>query len=205
MSASRADSDETRRLLERIDRGDSEALGALLARHRTDLRAFVKLHLDPRLAARVDPSDLVQEVQAAVAGRMADYLRRRPMPFHLWARKAAYDRLLNARRDHLRKRRTVAREVAWPDRSSLLLARPLLPGPSPSQQAVARERADLVGRAVATLSDADREVLLMRHTENLPYDEIACLLEIEPAAARKRYGRALIRLQKALAGFGVLE
>jgi RNA polymerase sigma-70 factor (ECF subfamily) len=86
------------------------------------------------------------------------------------------------------------------------LARPLFArGPSPSQHLDAKEFAEKVGRAVAGLAEADREILLMRHAEDLSYDEVACLLEIEPAAARKRYGRALIRLQKTLADHGLLE
>jgi RNA polymerase sigma-70 factor, ECF subfamily len=122
-------------------------------------------------------------------------------------RKKAYERLLNLRRDHVtRARRSVKREVAWPDRSSLLLARPLLAGgPSPSQQLEAKDLAERLGRAVANLSEADREILLMRHAEDLPFGEIACLLGVEPAAARKRFGRALIRLQKVLVEAGLLE
>lgn len=206
MGELRADSEETRRLLERIGRGERAALGPLLERHRAGVREFVEMHLDPRVAARVDASDVVQEAQLAIAGRIDDFLKRQPMPFHVWVRKTAYERLLNARRDHHRKRRSVRREVAWPDRSSMLLVRPLLRSfPSPSQHAEARERAERVGRAVAELPDADREVLLMRHAEELPYDEIAVLLEIEPAAARKRYGRALIRLRKVLTDHGLLE
>jgi RNA polymerase sigma-70 factor (ECF subfamily) len=200
------DSARTRALLDQVRAGDGDALGQLLERYRPDLQAFIDFRLDPRLRARLDPSDIVQEAQFDVVRRMDDYLERRPMPFHLWVRKTAYQRLLNARRDHRRRaKRAVGRELALPDRSSLLVARPLvLGGPSPSQQAEAREFAERVGRAVAGLSEADREVLLMRHAEELPYDDIACLLEIEPAAARKRYGRALIRLQKALADHGLL-
>src|SRR5262249_27067646 len=157
--------------------------------------------------ARLDPSDLVQEAQLEVARRMDDFLERRPMPFHLWVRKTAYQRLLNARRDHRqRARRSVDPDVPLADRSSPLLVRPLLTsGPSPSQEAQARERADRIARAVAGLAEADREVLLMRHAEELSYEEIACLLEIEPATARKRYGRALIRLQKILTDHNLLE
>jgi RNA polymerase sigma-70 factor (ECF subfamily) len=85
------------------------------------------------------------------------------------------------------------------------LARPLIHGgPTPSHHAEAREFADRVGRAVAELGEADREVLLMRHAEALSHEEIACLLEIEPAAARKRYGRALIRLRNVLKNHGLL-
>jgi RNA polymerase sigma-70 factor (ECF subfamily) len=200
------DSAETAGLLERVERGDPDALDGLLRRHRPDLRSFVETHLDPRLRARVDPSDVVQDAQLEAARRMPDYLERRPMPFRLWLRKNAYERLLNLRRDHTRARRSVGREEALPDRSSLLLAGPLLGGAStPSRQAAARERAERVARAVGRLGEADREVLLMRHAEKLPYDEIACLLDIEAAAARKRYGRALIRLQRALREEGLLE
>jgi RNA polymerase sigma-70 factor (ECF subfamily) len=200
------DSARTRALLDQVHAGDRAALGQLLERYRPDLQALIDFHLDPRLRARLDPSDIVQEAQIDVVRRMDDYLERRPMPFHLWVRKAAYQRLLNARRDHGRRaKRSVGRELPLPERSSLLVARPLVHGgPSPSQQVEAREFAERVGRAVAGLSEADREILLMRHAEELPYDEIACLLEIEPAAARKRYGRALIRLQKALADHGLL-
>ncbi len=201
------DSAETCALLERIRRGDAQALEALLRRCRPELRDFVELHLDPRLRARVDPSDVVQETQLELVRRMDDFLSKRPMPFRLWLRKKAYERLLNLRRDHLtRARRSVQREVAFPDRSSLLLVRPLLAGgPSPSQRLEAREQAERVSRAVAQLGEADREILLLRHAEELPYEEIACLLDIEPATARKRYGRALIRLQKVLTDHGLLE
>jgi RNA polymerase sigma-70 factor (ECF subfamily) len=167
----------------------------------------VEVRLDPHVRGRLDPSDVVQEAQLEVVRRMEDFLTRRPMPFHLWVRKAAYQRLLNAQRDHRRRaRRSVDREVALPERSSLLLAGPLLRGGlTPSQQAEARELADRISRAVSEMAEADREVLLMRHAEELSYDEIAILLEVAPAAARKRYGRALIRLQKVLSDNGLLE
>ena len=207
MAEVKTDSALTQCLLEEIAQGDRQALERLLERYRPSLHDFVEARLDPKLRARLDPSDVVQEAQMEVVRRMDDFLRRRPMPFHLWVRKTAYERLLNLRRDHRKRaRRSVDREVALPDRSSLLLARPLLSGgPSPSQQLAAREFADRVAQAVTELAEVDREILLMRHAEELPYDEIACLLEIEPAAARKRYGRALIRLQKVLSDHGLLE
>jgi RNA polymerase sigma-70 factor (ECF subfamily) len=201
------DSTETRDLLEQVGAGDRQALGRLLALYRRRLHAFVAARLDAPLRARLDPSDLVQETQLRIAGRIHDYLEQPPMPFHLWARKLAYDRLLHARRDHRgAARRSVDREAGWPERSSLLLARPLIAtGPSPSQQLAAREFAERVSRAVAELSESDREILLMRHAEDLPYEEIGCLLEIEPASARKRYGRALLRLRQVLSDHGLFE
>jgi RNA polymerase sigma-70 factor (ECF subfamily) len=201
------DSEKTRGLLERIAGGDRGALNQLLERYRKGLRKFVAVRLGSDLQARLDPSDVVQEAQLEAARRMDDYLSRRPMPFHVWIRKTAYKRLLNAQRDHRRSaRRSIARETRRLERSSLLVARPLLQsGRSPSEQLMARELAEKVAAAVGKLSEADRDILLMRHAENLPYEEISCLLDIEPPAARKRYGRALIRLQRVLCEQGLLE
>jgi RNA polymerase sigma-70 factor (ECF subfamily) len=200
------DSAQTRALLDRVGHGDRQALDQLLAHSRPNLHAFVDYHLDARLRTRLDPSDVVQEVQLEVLRRIDDFLQRRPMPFHLWVRKTAYERLLNLRRDHQRARRALDREVPLPDRSSLLMVRPLLHGSSsPSRQAEAREFAERVSRAVAELPERDREILTMRHAEELSYEEIGYLLDIKPAAARQRYGRALIRLQTVLSDHGLLE
>jgi RNA polymerase sigma-70 factor (ECF subfamily) len=207
MTEVQPDSAETCGLLNQLAHGDRQALDRLLERYRPRLHAFVEARLDPRLRSRLDSSDVVQEVQLEVAQRMDDFLNRNPMPFHLWIRKTAYERLLKVHRDHRRRaKRSVDREVALPDRSSMLLANPLLAGASsPSQQLAAREFADRVSRAVAELPEPDREILLMRHAEDLPYAEIACLLDIEAEAARKRYGRALLRLRKVLKEHGLLE
>jgi RNA polymerase sigma-70 factor (ECF subfamily) len=206
MSNVRPDSAETDGLLDKVRHGDRQALDRLLARHRDELRSFVEARLDPRVAARVDPSDVVQEAQMEVARRMDDFLKRRPMPFRLWVRKTAYERLLDLHKHHVKRaRRSVRREVALPERSSLLLVRPLLRnGSTPSQRLEARELAERVAQVVAQLSAGDREILLLRHAEGLPFEEIACLLDIEPATARKRFGRALIRLQQALSDHGLL-
>lgn len=200
------DSAETAALLEQARQGQPHAVDSLLRRHRDDVHAFVALRFDARLAGRVDPSDVVQESLLEAARRMDDYLERRPMPFRTWLRKTAYERLVDLRRHHRSQRRSIVREVALPDRSSLLLARPLLTGASsPSREVEAREFAERVAQAVATLADADQEVLLMRHGEGMPFEEVACVLGIEPAAARKRFGRALIRLQRVLEDQGLVE
>src|SRR5215468_3071557 len=127
MSDARPDSHRTCGLLERIQGGDPAAVGELLGRYRPDLLSFVEARLDPAVRARLDPSDVVQEAQLEVARRMDEFLERRPMPFHLWVRKTAYERLLNHHRAHRASaRRSVRREVRLPDRSSQALARPLL-------------------------------------------------------------------------------
>lgn len=200
------DSTETRGLLELAVGGDSAAGDRLLGRHRPAVRAFLANRVGPQLQARLDPSDLVQEVQLEVARRLGEYADRRPMPFRVWVLKTAYQRLLLARRAHRAARRSVGREEALPDGSAAGLAERLAGRfSSPSRQARRAERVALVRRALAELNEADREVLLMRAYEGMPYEAIATLLEMTPQAARQRHGRALLRLSKLLAAAGFDE
>jgi RNA polymerase sigma-70 factor (ECF subfamily) len=167
----------------------------------------VELRLDPKLRPRVDASDVVQETQLEVFQRLADYLERRPMPFRLWLRKTAYERLEKIRRRHVEtSRRTVEREVPLPDRSSLLIAQKILAeGSTLSQQLSRKELVPRLRRALAQLPEADREVLLLRTVEGLSYKEVGYLIGIEPAAARKRQARALVRLHRILFEGGLRE
>jgi RNA polymerase sigma-70 factor (ECF subfamily) len=201
------DSDQTRDLLDQVRQGDRQALEQLLERHQANVHAFVKAWLDPRVRPRVAPSDVVQETQMEIVRRMDDYLRREPMPYRPWVLRTAYECLMNELRKHRQAgKRSVEREVPLPARSSLLLVQPLLArGPSPDQELADREFAARVSQAVGQLDEADREILLLRHVQDLPYEEAACVLDIQPAAARKRYGRALLRLRKVLAEQGLLE
>lgn len=200
------DSAATKELLDRFEDGDTEALEHLLDRHRRMLVKFVEFRLDQKVRARLDPSDVVQEAHMEVVKNMDDFLRDRPMPFHLWVRKMAYWRLINQCRNHRKAaRRSVDREQLFPERSSVLLAQPLLSGPTPIEELQAKERAERIGQAVAKLSDQHREILLMRNAEQLGYDEISLLLDIPSATARRRYGRALLRLRKVLSESGLLE
>jgi RNA polymerase sigma-70 factor, ECF subfamily len=201
------DSAETQGFLRDAAAGDRLAFDRLLARHRPELRQFVELRMDPKLRGRVDPSDVVQETQLEAFRRLPDFLERQPMPFHVWLRKTAYERLIMARRQHVQAaQRAVGREVPLPDRSSLLFAERLWPrGSTPSRRLGRRELARRVHQVLAQLPDADREILVMRNLEERSYPEIACILDIDPAAARKRYGRALLRLHTLLAQDGLTE
>jgi RNA polymerase sigma-70 factor (ECF subfamily) len=197
-----ADGPETLHLLEQVRGGDEAALEELLGRHRPALRRFVELRLDSRLSPRLDPSDVVQEAQLEVARRIRDYLDRRPAPFWLWLHRTAYENLVRLRRKHLgADRRSVDREVALPDASSVLLARKLFdPDHWPGRPLVDEEIRRRVREALERLDEIDREVLQLRAFEGLENDEVAAVLGIEPGAASKRYGRALLRLRRALAG-----
>ena len=200
MDEAAEDSAETRDLLRRAGDGDRQACARLLDRHRPDLRAFIERRLDPRLTARLDASDVVQDAQLEALRRLPDYLRRRPMPFRRWLRKTAYERLLMLRRRHLRAAgRAVGREAAWPDPSSLALAgRLFAPGSTPSRRLARDELARRVRAALDRLAEGDRDVLLMRHYDGMSNEEVADVMGVEPAAARKRYSRALMRLHGML-------
>jgi RNA polymerase sigma-70 factor (ECF subfamily) len=168
---------------------------------------MVELRIDPKLRQRVDPSDVVQEAQIEATRRVGAYLARPPMAFRLWLRQIAYDRLIMMRRKHVEAgRRAVTRELPLPDRSTVHLGRRLLSDvSSPSQHMIRGELARRVRQAMSELSEADREILLMRNFEGLSNQEAAQVLEIEPSAANKRYGRALLRLRAVLLHGGMTE
>lgn len=199
------DSTRTGQLIQRTRQGEPAVLGQLLERHRPFLEHVVAARLDRRLRARLDPSDIVQETQLEAARRFERYVEQPGMPFRLWLRQLAYDRLLMARRRHLgASRRAAGRELALPESSSARLAEQLLePGPSPSQQFDQQELAQRVRRAISRMPETDREMLVMRNFEGLSNREVACLLHIDPASASKRYGRALLRLRSALIDEGL--
>src|SRR5579864_3777951 len=122
---------DTDELLERVKSGDDAARQRLLARHRTRLKRMIAVRIDRRLAARIDPSDVVQEALTEADRRLADYLKRRPIAFYPWLRQIAWERLIQLHRHHIAsRRRSVNREQAdapgLPDESLVRLADRLL-------------------------------------------------------------------------------
>lgn len=196
MTAATSDSEITCHLLERVRRGDRAALDELLAEHRPYLHRLVELRFDPQLQPRADPSDVVQETLFTAAERIEDYLRRQPMPFWLWLREMACDRLVELQRRHVgAARRSVGKEVSLPAASSMDLARSLFGNSTPSEQAAAAELAEQVRRAVDRLESDDRAIIVLRNYEQLSNQQAAEVLGIETSAASKRFGRALLRLK----------
>ena len=203
MSDENFDSANTSLLLNRVRGGDREALNRLLEQHRPYLRRLLELRLSQKLKARIDPSDVVQETQIEVARRIDDYLERRPMSFRVWLRKTANEQMIMTYRRHVgAERPSIEREVALSDSSSLALAKQLIKG-DPSKELQRRELAARVRKAVDSLPDADREMLLMRNFEELTNQEAAEVLEIDSVAASKRYGRALVRLRNNFVELGL--
>ena len=197
---------DTARLLERARAGDQAALNEIFDRHRARLRRMVELRLDRRLQARIDASDVIQEAYVDAVRRLDEYLSRPDYPLFLWLRLIVGERLLKLHRHHLGMRmRDAGLEVsiyrgALPAVTSAALAAQLLgKHTSPTQAAVRAERMLRLQEALNSLDPIDREVLSLRHFEEMSLAETARSLEIEEAAAAKRYIRALRRLRAILA------
>lgn len=195
---------DTEQLLERAGQGDLEAREQLLARHWKRLQQMIALRMDRRLAARLDPADVVQETMAEAIQQLPEFLRSRPLPFYPWLRQLACDRLAELHRRHIQTRkRSITREECLapplPDGSALELADRLLArGSSPSARLRRQEVCGRVQKALAQLAEHDREVLVLRHLEQLSTREIAAVLGITEGAVYTRHLRALERLRKLL-------
>ncbi len=196
------DHDTTQRLLVDVGDGNAAAVNELIERHRGAIRRMVAARMDRAMAGRVDASDIVQEALIEAHRRLADYLSDGSMPFHLWLRQIAKDRLIDAHRRHRARRRDVGREqgmTARADQSSLDLAAQLCD--MELTPAAATLRKELEGRfwaAIDELDESDREIVLMRHQEQFGNGEVAELLNLSPAAAGMRYLRAIRRLRSIL-------
>jgi RNA polymerase sigma-70 factor (ECF subfamily) len=194
---------DTDQLLDHAAHGDKQARQQLLMRHRDRLRRMVAFHLDRRLAARVDPSDVVQETLDTAARNLDEYLRDRPIPFYPWLRQLAWDRLVKVRRQHIYAgiRSVTREEQGLPDESAGALASRLAASMSTPSMRVAK--AELLARvrdALKKLTERDREVLVMRYMEQLSTREIAAALGIRQGAVRARHMRALEHLREQLGG-----
>jgi RNA polymerase sigma-70 factor (ECF subfamily) len=161
----------------------------------------VAFRLDRRLRGRVDASDVIQEACLEAHERLPEYLARPTMPLHLWLRFLVGQRLCLVHRQHLgTAMRDAGREHAWAGSTADGLVDHLVAaGPSPSEDAVRAEARAYLAAALDRMDPTDREVLVLRHFEQLANGEVAQLLGIETSAASKRYLRALGRLQEALA------
>jgi len=199
--------------IDRLRGGDRAALAALFDEHRDRLRRMVDLRLDARLRARVDAADVLQEAFLDVAHDLDAYLADPKLPPLLWLRLHVGRRLATLHRKHLgTKMRDAGLEIslyqgALPEASSAALASMLLgQHTSPTQAAQRAERMLRVQEALNSLEPIDREVLALRHFEQLARAEAAQVLGITQEAGAKRYFRALKRLKDVLATLpGALE
>jgi RNA polymerase sigma-70 factor (ECF subfamily) len=199
-------SPETDALLQRATAGDALAWGALLVEHEGRLERMVEFRLDPRVRRRIDASDVVQEAFLAAASQREDFFNRPPVPIFLWLRGIVGNKLLEIHRHHLgMQKRDAARDVplepnAPTDATSAALLDQLTGHATGPGTAAARSETRLRLRQVLDNMDAtDREVLALRHFEQLTNGEAAAVLGLQERAAAKRYVRALKRLKDILA------
>src|SRR5438093_2754564 len=200
-----SNSTETQELLDQVRHGDTGAVDRLLARHREAVRRMIDLRLDPAIAARVDASDVVQEVLLEASRRLDKYLADPSMPFHLWLRHIAKDHIIDAHRRHRQaQRRGVDREqplvpAGLKDHSSIELAAQFFdPELTPASAAMQQELQRRLHVAIGELDEDDREIVLMRHFEQLSNQEVAELLNLTEPAASMRHLRALRKMREVL-------
>jgi RNA polymerase sigma-70 factor (ECF subfamily) len=198
------DSENTQEILQGVHDGDADAVNRLLERHRNAVHRMIQMRLDQKIQRRVDVSDVVQDVMVEVNRRLQDYLKNPVMPFHLWIRQIAKDRIIDTHRRHrVSAKRSVDREqpmfAAAMDHSTLDLAARLRDEEmTTAARATQREMAQRVEAALAELGDGDCEIIVMRHYEHLTNQEAAQALGLTEPAASMRYLRAIRRLRELL-------
>jgi RNA polymerase sigma-70 factor (ECF subfamily) len=195
-------------LLVQAAAGDATALTQLFSRYRKPLKQMVRLRLNRQLQGRIDDSDIVQEAYLEATQRLPDYLANRPLPFFLWLRHITGEKLIDSHRRHLGAQiRDAAQEVSlhrgpMPAASSGSLAAQLLGQfTSPSQAAIKAETRLRVQEVLNGMDLLDREILALRHFEQLTNAEVAATLEMNESTASSRYLRALKRLKDELSQY----
>jgi RNA polymerase sigma-70 factor (ECF subfamily) len=195
----------TQNLLANARRGDRAAINRLLERHRASLRKMIQLRLDRQIARRVDASDVVQDVMLEANTRLQDYLADPRLPFHLWLRQLAQDRMIDMHRRHRgAQRRSLDREQSlavpqFSDQSGFDLMGQLADHElTPAAASIRKELEARFVTAIDQLDEEDREIVLMRHFEQLGNSEVAEALGLSAAAAGMRHLRALRKLRAIL-------
>ena len=209
------DDEVDRELVNQVIQGDESALAKLFTRHRDRLWRMVTFRMDPRLHGRVDADDVLQEAWLNAVQRIDHFLRDASRSIFVWFRIIVNQTLVDIHRRHLgTKKRDASRDYSidsgWSAAStSVSLSFHLLGHlTSPSRAALRAELTEQLDAALAGMSEIDREVLALRHFEELTNRETAQALDISEQAASVRYMRALGRLKHiitAIPGFSDSE
>lgn len=191
-------------VIARLRAGDEHAFADLFANYRHRLKLMLEFRMDERLRSRADASDILQDVYIDAHGRISHYLKRPHLSFYIWLRQLTTQRLIDVHRRHLKaEKRDVRLEIsihqpgaaATSESMARLLVAQLA---SPSQMAMQAELIERIGVALEKMDEMDREVLALRHFEELRNSEVAEVLGLKEAAASNRYFRALTRLREVL-------
>lgn len=191
-------------LIQKAQNGDLEALAQVFEINRERLKRMIRMRMSERVRPRVAVSDVLQEAYVDLAQQLGNYAKDPKLPFFLWMRRVTGLRLAKVHREHLGQQiRDVNRErrldVAIPDASAVYMANQLSGHfTSVSEKAMRNENELRMQAAIEQVSETDREILAMRHVEQLTNSEIAVLLEISESAATNRYVRAIRKLKDAM-------
>ncbi len=188
-------------LEEALRGGDDAVAGALFENHRARLMRMVNFRLDPRLVGRIDPEDVLQETFIEAGKRLQAY-RDDDKLFLVWIRLITQQTMIDLHRKHLgAKMRTAGKEVSAPQSGTIsgLFVSHIT---SPSRAMMREEARAKIEGALQEMDEIDREVLVLRHFEDLSNKDVAIVLGIQENAASNRYVRALGRLKGFLGGLG---
>jgi RNA polymerase sigma-70 factor (ECF subfamily) len=197
-------SSETNRLLHAAAEGRADGWDALLGKHRARLRRMVSLRLDRRMRGAVDPSDIVRQACADAAAHRAEYLQAPAESFFLWLRRLAGSRLNDLQRLRLGEPPTAGRDLSLrrgppPAATSFAIAAQLLgQAAQPNQAEIRAQRLGRLEDALNAMDPVEREVLALRHFEQLTNAETAAVLELPEGDASRLYIRSLKRLKEIL-------
>jgi RNA polymerase sigma-70 factor (ECF subfamily) len=175
---------------------DLATVGKLLEEHRLRLLTMVQRRIDPALAVRIEPEEILHEVFLKACRKWADYRKAPTMTPYAWLYRLTLDCLIEAWRRESRACRDVRRDMPWPEQSSIQLGLHLMTSATRPSEALARkELQEQIREVMNGLPARDQEILWMRHHDQLSFKEAGMVLEISENAATVRYVRALRRLK----------
>ena len=191
--------------IEQLRIGGSQAVADLYSKYRLQLERMIDFRMDRRLYGRVDAADILQDSYMEIARRVDAFLKNPTVSFFVWARQITWQTLLTAHRSHLGAQKRDARQEVrlhgggYSQGTSVSLASRLVgDATSPSQGVIRDERADKLRTALDSMDSIDREVLALRHFEQLSNKEVSEILDLSKTAASNRYVRALERLKEIM-------
>lgn len=192
--------DERRMLME----GGQTSFASLFSNYGARLERIINFRLDPRIRGRIDAADVLQEAYLEASTRLPSFLDSANVSFFVWLRQQTLQTLVDVHRRQFRQKRDVNREIHFAstgpsDGTSVSIAQFLIGQlTSPSEVAVKAEEIQWLQEALNSMNEVDREVLALRHFEQLSNTQVAEVLGLTPTAASNRYLRAAARLGEIL-------
>lgn len=190
--------------LEQLKAEGNIALARIYASNQERLERIVVFRMDPRIRRRIDAADVLQEAYLEMDRRLHDYVADPKVSVLIWMRQRVLQKLIDMQREQFRDKRDVNKEqqpaANWNSGNTSLSVNAFLAASitSPSQFLIRNEDVLQLQSAMDSLSDIDREVIALRHFEQLTNQQVAEVLSLSTTAASNRYIRALNRLSDSV-------